>query len=274
MEMYVVDQNYMRRANLNEVVARNPKIKFVIPDTGLVEMVKSDQWEETFRRNFEAFVPVVNRCYMSLAVQQARDLEIARRETSDGHLLPKAYTKLLRGAILESQLGSGPTMSLLRREMDRARQELKDHDLNASANRAELERLVQDLRSELTEDELKPCRQEGDDGRWARLRLTQSVGNSLFSAHMKKNKVPDQVASRLWKAKSMNLRWCYLLVHHALQWLCDGGLEGAKDEVVLNDVLDQDYVLLASFFDGIRSYEKDVLRAFEDLCIVLQLGPR
>lgn len=273
-QIYVVDQNVMRKVELVKLMAAQPDAKFVIPDTGLLEMVKSERWEETFRRNFEAFVPVVTRCFMSMSVQEACDLEIRTRVSVEGRLLPDDFTKLLRGAIVESQSGIGPTMAQLQSQMAEAKEDLQRNELNAQANREELQRLLSELRSKLTKDEIKACRQQGMLGRLARLGTARSVGDALYVAHMNKHAVPAPVSRRLWKTKSMTRRWCYLLVHHAVQWLGDGGLDTATDKVVVNDVLDQDYVLLGSFFDGVLSLETDVQNASQDLHAMLTLPSR
>lgn len=270
-KIYVVDQNFMRRPKFVEFVNAHPSARFVIPDTGLVEMVKTEHWQDTFRNNFEAFVPIVTKCSMAMSIQEARELEIKTRASTIGRLLPSDFTKLLRGAIVESQTGIGPTMSLLRDGMATAREELLQHDLNIDANRGELERLVRKFLSELSTDGIKACRQDGIAGRIARLGIARAVGDGFYVAHMRKADVPDSVSRRLWKAKCMTRRWCYLQVHHALQWLGEGGIDNAKGQVVLNDILDQDYVLLGSAFDGILSFEADIHKALADLRMMLAL---
>jgi hypothetical protein len=272
-EIYVIDQNVMQRSALADFIVNNPNTKFVIPDTGLVEMVKGDRWEDTFRNNFQIFVPVVSRCFMAISIQEARDLEFKKRVSAEGSLLPRNFTKLLRGAIVECQSGSGPTMCQLRNQMSEIQQDLQRNDLNADANRSELFRLVNELRCKLTKDEIKACRQGGMPGRLARIGIAHSLGDAVYVAHTKNIGLPDIVSRRLWKTKSITRRWCYLMVHHALQWLGDGGLDTATDKAVLNDILDQDYVLLGSFFDGVLSHEADVTRAVQDLHVLLKLPP-
>jgi len=124
-KIYVVDQNVRRMTRLIEFVNAHPDAKFVIPDTGLVEMVKSEHWEDTFCNSFEAFVPFVNRCSMAMSIQEAPQIKVKSRGSADGRLLPSSFTKLLRGAIIESQTGIGPTMSLMREGMTRVREELQ-----------------------------------------------------------------------------------------------------------------------------------------------------
>lgn len=272
-KIYVIDQNVMRKKELVTLIEDQPKSKFVIPDTGLLEMVKSDQWEETFRLSFAALVPVVTRCFMSMSVQEACELEAAKRVSAEGYLLPDDFTKLLRGAIVDSQSGSGPTLSMLRDRMTEARKELQANELNAPANREVLLSVMNEMRSKLTKDEIKSTRQDGMGGRLARLQHARSIGDAFYVAHMRKIEVPDLVSRRLWKKKSMTRRWCYMLAHHALQWLGDGGVENAPDKVIVNDVLDQDYVLLGSFFDDVLSFETDVRNASQDLNLMLELPP-
>ncbi|MFZ3218420.1 MAG: hypothetical protein WA174_00220 [Rhodoferax sp.] len=273
-KIYVIDQNVMQRPELPRFFAEHPDAKYVVPDTGLVEMVKSEKWEYTFKRNFAALVPVVTRCFMSLSVQEAREYELKRRVSIEGQLLPDDFTCLLRGAIVGSQPGNdNATMQQLRRKMDGARAVLAAEDLNGPVLREELTHLIAEARSKLTLEELRACKREGQPGRLSRLGITRDVGDALYVAHMRNMKVPLSVSRRLWKTGGMHRRWAYMLVHQAMQWLGEGGLESAPDKTVLNDILDQDYVLMASFFDGLLSIEKGSLRAYEDLCILLKLPP-
>ena len=48
---FVLDQNVMQRPALLDFLRQNPQANLVLPDTALVEMSKSEQWEHTFRRN-------------------------------------------------------------------------------------------------------------------------------------------------------------------------------------------------------------------------------
>lgn len=272
-KIYVLDQNAMRKPELYNLIQSEPRVKFVIPDTALLEMSKSDQWEETFRRSFEILRPVVTRCLMSLSVQEARDLERKHHRSAEGYLLDDAFTEMLRGAIVDSQAGGGRTMDFLKRRMTEVRKEFRQNELSPQANRQDVQGVIDRMREELTPEEIKLCKRPGLDGRVARLRLARSFGDAFFVSRMKSDAVPDPVARRLWKTKSVSRRWWYLIAHHALQWIGDGGVEVASDKVIVNDVLDQDYVLLGSFFDGVMSFENDVQNAYLDLLAMLALPP-
>lgn len=272
-KIYVLDQNAMRKPQLRNLIQAEPRVKFVIPDTALLEMSKSDQWEETFRRSFEILHPVVTRCLMSRSVQEARNLERKYGRSAEGHLLDDAFTEMLRCVIFESQAGGGPTMDLFKSRMPEVREELRQNELSPQVNRQDVRDVIETMREELTSEETKLCKRPGLEGRVARLRLAQSFGDAFFVSRMKRDGVPDPVTRRLWKTKSVSRRWWYLIAHHALQWIGDGGVEVASDKVIVNDVLDQDYVLLGSFFDGVMSFENDVQNAWLDLLAMLALPP-
>lgn len=271
--LYVLDQNFMRRPALAALIAAAPRAKFVIPDTGLVEMVKSENWQETFRLSFEVLTPVVNRCFMSMSVQEARETEVQRRDAITGALLPAAGTELLRGSIVDSQARGGRTLASVKASIEQVRTELQANELSLASNRAEFMSTVDALLQKLNASEMKAVRQNGDGGRIARLGLAQSFGDAFYVAHMEKVGVPGPVLRRLWKAKGMNRRWCYMRAHHALQWIGRGGLDSLPDKALVNDTLDQDYVLIGSFFDGVLSHETRVKDAVVDLKVMLALPP-
>lgn len=269
--IYVIDQNVMQRPMLPEFISAHPDAHFALPDTALVEMCQSDQWEYTFRKNLAPLAPVVTRCMMSLSVQEARELEVERKTSVEPRLLPSRFRPLLRGAILGSQLPAGnDTIQRIRADIDHVRTELKDNDLNAAVIRNELKGRMEEIRQKVSAEHLKLCRQPST-GRAARALLALGIGDAIYQAHMRNLGVSHQVASRLKRQKCMTLRWAYMLAHHALQWIGDGGFDAAPDKAILNDALDQDYVLIASFFDGIVTYEEGVRDALEDLRAILAL---
>lgn len=268
---YVVDQNMMQRPELGRFIRSNPKAKYILPDTFLVEMCKSEKWEYTFRRNFAQFLPVVSQCFMSLSVQEARDLELRYGHSCEQRLRPREFTKLVRGAIEGSQLPDGnETMHRVKAAMDSVRQELLDNDLNRVVTKEDLLRRIEEVRSKLSKEDLQRCRDKST-GRLARAVISRNIGDGIYQAHMKSIGAPFVLAERLKHQRSMCLRWCYMLAHNALAWAVEGGIESADEQHVLNDVLDQDYVLVASFFTGVLSLEHAVRNALVDLRFMLQL---
>lgn len=262
----------MRRPILSELLLRDPKVRFVIPDTALVEMTKNEHWETTLRKSFELLWPVANRCFMSISIQEALQKELQTRRSIDGDLLPSQFRKMIRDIINGSQSErSNSTISLIKRQIVVVQHEIMANDLNEELLRAELTSSVNSLRKGMSREDLKACRHP-DTGRARRLLIAKFIGDGFYEQYMKDKGVPSSVIRRLKRQKCMTLRWAYLRAHHALNWLSDDGLAHARNKTLVNDILDQDYVLTASFFTGIVSLETDVNDSLADLNFMLYLN--
>lgn len=261
----------MQRPLLPEFIVRNPRAGFVLPDTALVEMSKSDRWEYTFRRNLAPLHTIASRCFMSVSVQDARGLELAHGRSCHSRLLPEDFTQLLRDIIQGSQApGGNGALARIQVLMPSLRQEFFEHDLNASTAKEELVARVGEIRQRLPPEAIRACR-DPQRGRLTRVVVARSLGDTIYQEYMKGAGAPLAVAERIKAQQGMCLRWCYMLAHNALHWAADGGIEPAKEKVVLNDTLDQDYVLIGSFFSGVISLEDSVNKALVDLLAMLRL---
>ena len=69
----------------------------------------------------------------------------------------------------------------------------------------------------------------------------------------------------LLKQKPLVLRFFYVSVRHCVDWAAKGGVLSMAPEKLSNDILDQDYVLVGSFFDRLLSKETRVQEADADL---------
>lgn len=271
--LFVLDQNVMQRPALPRFIERNPEAGFVLPDTAFVEMSKSDQWESTFRRNLSALQTVASRCFMSLSVHEARELEIRQGHSCDQELLPVDFTQLLRDTIAGVQSSTATeSMEQLRQRMSSVQAELAQHDLNAAATKAELLRRVQEIRRVLHTTELAACR-DAEMGRAARVLVGRSIGDGIYQTYMKDAGASLDLAQTLKDQHGMCLRWFYMLAHHALSWVVLGGIESPRKELVLNDTFDKDYVLVGSFFAGVVSLDRAVKDSLQDLRDMLCLPP-
>jgi hypothetical protein len=130
---YVLDQGMMRSPQLIALIKNDPKASFVIPDTSLVEMVKSAEWETTMRRSLAALLPALSQTYWSMSIGEAIRIErTSRRPVTRGMLLAEDGTRWLReiikavaGTSGKSDISSrieGMRASLVAEELDAARE--------------------------------------------------------------------------------------------------------------------------------------------------------
>jgi hypothetical protein len=261
---YVLDQSVMRHAMLTTLV-QDPATSFVIPDTSLVEMVKSDKWEATMKGSLAILVPAVSRSFVALSVPEALRSERTTRTPVDRpKLLFEEGTKELRELIGAIPTG-GAALDDARRRIEALREPLLKEEANAADDKARLEklvcavtrnggpRLVSDLRSQRI-------------GREAQLGLILEIAAALLPGGEPFDPAEAQL---MVQSQSFILRYYYLRLRHALWWIARGGLATAKPQTVLNHRLDQEYILIGSFFDKTLTRDSDAADADRDLRALL-----
>lgn len=261
---FVVDQNVLRRPTPTlDRLLHFPSAHFVFTDTALVELVKPDKWEENVQKGFAKFLHVPERCHMSISVQEAMESELDRGAPANNMLLRREFTSLLRELIAGS--GTGKHSQDLKDRIEAVRTVLKQHDLNAEAAKEEVVKYVSFLKDALSAADLAVCKKESI-ARGARAVIANRAGRGMYYAYMRSFFDGTYAqAAQLRRQRCLTWRWLTLRIHHALQWLGDGGIETAKPANVLNDYLDQDYVVLASFFSGLITHERSMVDASVDL---------
>jgi hypothetical protein len=90
------------------------------------------------------------------------------------------------------------------------------------------------------------------------------LGKELYRKHVSVNKIWSFI-----KTKPMLLREYYSVVWLAIDWIGAGGIEGAAREKITNDLIDHEYVITATCFDGIVSGEGRVRDAYADFMMLL-----
>jgi hypothetical protein len=260
---YVLDQNVLRRrGSVFDRLLRWESAHFVLIDTALVELVKPELWDDNLRQGLARLREIPHRCHMSIAVKEAVDIEMQTGRSAARHLMPQPFSKLLREIIRES---SSPTPSAdWAARVAAVRAELEEHDLNAHAAKADVGALVQFLRENMSKADIARCK-HAEYGRGFRALMAHRMGRAAFYSYVNLRGLSYEKAAALRRQRCLTWRWLTLRIHHTLQWLGDGGFDNAKVNNILNDLLDQDYVLLSSFFDGVVSNETDVNTAHADI---------
>lgn len=85
--------------------------------------------------------------------------------------------------------------------------------------------------------------------------------NAGFSTH---------VARRFLRQRPLSLRFIYLKIWLCLDWIAEGGFDALPATDATNDLLDQEHVLLATFFDGFLSNDKRANKAYTDINAILE----
>ena len=266
---YVVDQGWMRSPDLSSIIASEPQSRFVIPDVAMVEMSKSGNWEGTMRPSLKNLYPAVSRTFMSLSVGEGLQIELKQRRSIERDLLPRDFTDFLRGLISElAENREGPTFKRMRADFNAVLADLLKNDLLESDAKPRLTGLVQPWISGLKPETLSILRRQPEDRRFRQC-LAQSNAAIFSQKIAKENGMSDEEADAYLSSQPLLLRYVYAFTRHALRWAIHSGWSNVEAGKAMNHFLDQDYVLIGSFFDELLTKDGEARQAYEDLKIML-----
>lgn len=270
--MYVLDQNYLRSDELRSLIAAEPYSKFVVPDIALLEMCKGDMWKETISRSFETLSACPGRVYHSLSVGEGLNYELKHGIPIEGKLLPRDARVFAREILRNvASGGNGDAIDIIRAKILDAQRDIQQSELNHLNNQQSLLQRVEIIESALSGEPLRVLR-SGQATHEDRLSLIRSVTLDLCFSFLQNHGFSTNKIRVFLKQKPLVLRFFYVSVRHCVDWAARGGVRSMPPERVTNDILDQDYVLIGSFFGRLLSKETRVQEADADLRAYLRNG--
>lgn len=266
---YVVDQGWMRSPELAQLIQDEPQSRFVVPDVAMVEMSKSGNWEGTMRSSLAHFYPAAGRTFMSLSVGEALQIELQIYQSIEPQLLPDNFTQFLRSLIKElAENRPGPSMQQIHAKFPGVFAELKANDLLESDVKPRLAGLVQPWLKGLKESVMSLLRRTPRDDRFWRS-LIQANAYEFGKKVAMEAGMTGEAADAFLDAKPVVLRYLYVFTRHSLWWAVRHGWDTVASAKAQNHFLDQDYVLIGTFFDELLTKDGDAREAYEDLKIIL-----
>ena len=264
--IYVLDQNYLRSEELKNLVVSQPTLKFVLPDVAMLEMCKGHKWRETMQHSLETLAKVRGRVKQSISVGEALNIELRNMKSVDGQLLRREFTNFIRSIMLDVKTNSdaGPGVSLIAVSIEKVQEDIRNAELDHHRNQVSLTTRTEIIESALGTTLLKQLKNDkiADD---VRLAVIKKVAHELVQTFLEKQGYSQNRIKVFLKQKPLLLRYFLLSVRHAFEWAKNGGIGSFPAEKVTNDILDQEYVIIASFFDGILSKENRVNEADAEL---------
>lgn len=262
---YIVDQNFFRSDELKQKIEECKKINFVIPDVALLEMFKSEKWEETMRGSLSILSSHPTRTHMAICIGDGIRHETTQWKSISGNLLNKNFTTFLRDLLHCVNTGkSSAYLEKIRDQHKNTVESLAQSELNHEGNKSRLEKLIKSLHKILSEEFIKGIR-SNKITREERLTLIKQIAPRLMGEYFELQVISTEKSKFFLKKKPLLIRIMYLKIWLCLDWISKGGFESVRDEKITNDLLDHNYVAIASFFDGILSREVRVNEAYEDL---------
>lgn len=265
MESLIVDQNFLRKQELKALADTKPNNLFILPDVALIEMCKSPQWRNTLCGSLSILSNYPGRTRVCISTGEAIMIELETQNSISDCLLPDRYIPIFEELLLE--LFSENTGQMLEK-IPLIQASLASNYLNHKKNQNDFKSLIEESKSIITSEKIKSLR-NGSMSRKDKLDLIYNTAHLLLKEILKENNFTSSNAEVFLKKKPMILRYYYLKIWSCLDWLGKGGFESLLPKDVTNEILDHEYILLATFFNGILSKENRVNKAYKDISDIL-----
>lgn len=267
----VVDQNVLRKPYLETLMVDDPDLHIVLPDMAFLEMTKTGEWESTLRNSLATLSQYPRRVHACLSVNEALSSEMdAMRPINSRMMFPEA-SKFIRDLLCGFQSGL-PSQALerIRENPDGHLDKLIHQHLNHEENKERWTDLIEVTGTMLSPEATKRLRAKTMDAE-ERLRIIHDIGVALLPDILATRNIDRAVSVAFMKKRPMTLRYLYLKTWRCLRWLGDGGFDSRTPEAVTNEQLDDQYILAATFFNGLLSEERSVNEAYRDLRLLITI---
>ncbi len=266
----VVDQNVMRKSALGEVIASKPDTHFVLPDLSFLEMTKSPQWERTLRCSLKQLALVPQRVHVAHSVNEALAIELNSLSPINGHLLHADATNFVREIL--AWVATGSETEAIRRiksDPDNHKDALAVDHLNHIENKARMGDLI-DATKRFIPEEMQKLMRGRKLSATEQIDAVHEIAVGLMPRILGERSISKERARSFMKGRPMVLRYLLVRAWYCVHWISQGGFDSLRGADVTNELLDQQYVLTASFFDGLLSEEHRVNESYRDLSLLLR----
>ncbi|MQV12179.1 hypothetical protein GHL01_00270 [Sinorhizobium meliloti] len=224
-------------------IANDHNAVFVIPDVAFSEMAIKRDVLYTLRRSLSCLHAGVDRTYVSVSVK-----EIVEYEKENGgtvirleQLLSGPGTRIGRGLIIGE---SSPDYEAIIQRLNETEQDHKAL-FNPQKDRDEMQRHVAMFKKSFGAKRLKLLRTPGAYTEDIKLGMIVLIMQSMTR---EPSAFPGDVKKRLLLVRLLALMY----------WAEKDGLDNIKPEKILNDYIDMEFVVIASYLDEIMSVDEKV----------------
>lgn len=228
----------------------------------MFEMAKSRNRELTIKLSLEILAQQPSRVFVSRALSDCLTYELHSKVAVVGHLIDRDATNFLRRILAAIATGFpnseyDQVISDPENHMSGMRRDYLDHDANKSRS---LE-LVDETKRSMTAEFAKRLRGSRATTR-EKIDFIYEKAPSLLAGVLEDNGFSRQKAIQLFRQKPMLLRYFFVKLWACLSWEEQGRIQGLGPAKVSNDLIDHEYVLAATFFNGVLSDEPAVNEAY------------
>ncbi|MCE0499506.1 MAG: hypothetical protein LV481_16320 [Methylacidiphilales bacterium] len=269
MNLFIIDQNRLRSDALDDRLHYStPADLFVLIDTAFVEMCKGKAFEIASNKNFMFLREHPSKVAVGSSISELLRQELhTRKPTSDiiNPNLTDAFRLYLEELRTHGQ--ARPRHAKLMELVTLHQDSLADGALNIAKKRADLQSTLDSWKQNLSPEDLQSLRSH----RWTDKKWLSKSGVAAANGAIQlliENGWSRDEAVAFCKLSPLFFRFQLAFNNLALHWLEHHGLPTAKDDTVLNDLLDMEYVVSATYAKELVTIDQ---KAGEQLALLNRL---
>lgn len=236
----LLDQGALRSVELENRIQSDDGAHFVVPDVAFSEMAIKRDPILSVKLSLELLKPVASRVHVSLSCGEIRELQREQPELLLPDILTEPGTQMLKTLLGDP---AAPEYAVIIRKLQETAPEHRAI-YDARQDKAVMIDHVAIFARNLKSAGLSALRAGKIDER-------QKLGMVL----MIMEKMVDKTGAF---PTDIDKRMLFVRLSRILLWAERQGLEGIKPEKVMNDFIDIDFVVAASYFDEIMTRDKTV----------------
>ena len=261
----VLDQNALSRDALLQPAikeARAGGLKLMLTDAAVIELVEGADWERRFRAGLARLAPVPELVTFARSVPDLIRMEAATGRPAYDDIEDPELRSGIRALLTETQLRKGPTLDYMRSQIQGTKARILPQYLNGAANKTKIARYVDLFKDQFGGSERRKLadpiyrREQLSGTAWTDM-IARILANIGFSN-------PLGVA----RGNSIQVQNIFAEMLVAMRWYRDSGIEGADEDKLTNDLMDAEYVVIASYCHGFASEDGRARSLWEDLAAI------
>jgi hypothetical protein len=272
---YVIDQNYFRAPELRNYLSDSRQNIAILTDTAIFEMLKGSDPVLTASESLTILSDFPDQVCCTSGSGNLMRSELQQHKAIITPL-DTNYTKTVRAFLhaiadylRKGRVGEFPiAQAKLRNEIDTAIKQRSDHSHNKKA----IVNPLQVLRTNVTPELQKKIRKgELSDDVY---KFVYQAGFISFQYAIKNSSISNNIAEQMYLNYCFLSRYIIVYILSSLRWFELGGAEGLAPEKATNDMLDIDYLVMSSYFDGIFSRETENNVRYQKMFDFFKMKPK
>lgn len=262
----VLDQSALRRPSiLHPALAQAERegLQLLVPDVAILEMMKNAQWEAAARNSLRSLFPVRHLVVLGRCVADLIRDELRTGIPALNRIVDKERTPSLIRLIVD--LNTDPDGDALRYARSHI-QNAHERTLPAYLDHADNHRMMVRFRDgwrKLLEPNFKPQDCAPLETRVAL--LADPFWGKMLCDDLTSLDVHPKTAQSLSFGRSVTSHSFLTAVSMSLRWYIDHGLDRASPTKITNDLLDGDYVTIASFCANLVTEETRLRQRLDEV---------